>query len=151
MKVMLRCLLLLPFLPLFPYFCVWIECQKRWSARVAVVYHRWVRGRYLPLNGRSLSLNDKRCLLQPVRFRTPTLHSFHSYCFVIKKGTKISVKQSSKMGLKLWLIPGYLSVVWWLCSFHGWRLFRQKKSKCRILTISIAIESDVIKMCFKHY
>lgn len=90
-------------------------------------------------------------LLQPVRIHTLMLHSFHSYCFVIKKGTEVSVKQSTKTGLNLWLIPGDLSVDWWLCSFRGGRLFRQKKSKCKILAISFAIERNVIKMCFKHY
>lgn len=79
-------------------------------------------------------------LLQPVRFHTLMLYSFHSYCFVIKKGTKVSVKQSSKIGLNLWLILGNLSVVWWLCSFQGWRFFRQKKSKCKILTF----ETDLL-------
>lgn len=90
-------------------------------------------------------------LLQPVRIHTLMFHSFHSSYFVIKKGTKVSVKQSSKIGLNFWLIPGNLSVVWWLCSFHASRLFRQKKLKCKILAISIAIERDAIKMCFKHY
>lgn len=30
-------------------------------------------------------------------------------------------------------------------------VFRQKKLKCKILAITIAIERGVIKMCFKHY
>lgn len=91
------------------------------------------------------------CFSSLCGFITLMLHSFHSYCFVIKKGTEVSVKQSTKTGLNLWLIPGDISVDWWLCSFCGGRLFRQKKSKCKILAISFAIERNVIKMCFKHY
>lgn len=83
-------------------------------------------------------------LLQPVQFHMLMLHSYHSYYFIIKKGTKVSVKQSSKIGLNLWPVPGNLSVVWWLCSFHGWRLFRQKKSRCKILAISIVIEREML-------
>lgn len=33
-------------------------------------------------------------LLQPVQFYTLLLHSYHSYYFIIKKGTKVSVKPS---------------------------------------------------------
>lgn len=38
-------------------------------------------------------------LLQPVQFCTLILHSYHSYYFIIKKGTKVSVKLSSNQKL----------------------------------------------------
>lgn len=59
--------------------------------------------------------------------------------------------QATKNCMNLWLIPGNSSAVWWLCSFHGWRLFRQKKSKCKILAISIAIEREILLRCFVCY
>lgn len=52
--------------------------------------------------------------------------------------------QATKNCVNLWVIPGNPSAVRWLCSFHGWRLFRQKKRKCKILATDIAIEREML-------
>lgn len=132
----------------------WVSTKSCWSSRIF-----WGEGdlpewEQLIINGSEGQGSE----VSPTCFSS--LCSFIRFYFILTILTISLLKreqrfllshQATQNCMNLWLIPGKSSVVWWLCNFHGWRLFRQKKSKCKILAISIAIEREILLRCFVRY
>lgn len=99
MKAMLPCLPLLLSSPTFTFelsiqkkLLKWDLLRRGWSARVAVVYHRWVRGRCLPLNGRTLP--SKWWEVSPMCFSN--LCDFIRWCLILFILTILLLKREQR-------------------------------------------------------